>query len=108
MAEEEVIVPTTLEEAFDHLGKLDGIEDFKTADPAEFHHGLGRWIRNNWGFWTGKGPLFAWFVSLGITHPDDMSGIILESFHRKLHDKPLDVEGQVQHYKDYWKKAEEE
>lgn len=38
---------------------------------------------------------------------DDMSGIILTSLLRDLLDEPRDLEGQVQYYKDYWRKLDE-
>jgi hypothetical protein len=69
---------------------------------SAYHHTLGRWIRNNWGLWSGESKLAEWFKSLGIEHADDMSGIVLDSFWRHLHDKPLDVEGQVAHYQAHW------
>lgn len=98
-------IPETLEEAFIHLDSLKGKEEFIKHGPASFHHGLGRWLRNNWGFWTKEGKLYEYLVGLGLEHPDDMSGLILESYHRKLLGKPLDVEGQVKYYQDYWEKA---
>lgn len=67
-----------------------------------WHDNLGRWIRNNWGLWTDS-DLFKWFKEKGIDHPDDMSGIILTSFWRRLHDKPLNLEEQIQKYQNYWK-----
>ena len=33
---------------------------------------------------------------------DDMSGIILTSFHRQQHRKPLYLSKQIRYYKDYW------
>lgn len=47
------------------------------------HFGLGMWMRNNWGLWKG-GELAKHFNSIGIYHPDDMSGIILTSYYRHL------------------------
>jgi hypothetical protein len=79
------------------------------------HHYLGRYLRNNWYLnWSkelaaetkDKGypqemPLIVeWFNNdYDITNPDDMSSIILRSFHRKLNNKPLDIAGQVKQYK---------
>ncbi|MEJ8802283.1 DUF6794 domain-containing protein [Pontibacter sp. H249] len=70
-------------------------------------HGFGTWIRNNWGLWGGS-RLSEYFHKMGVHHPDDMSGIILTSYHRKITGKPLEVQAQVQHIKQYWKKAEKE
>jgi hypothetical protein len=69
------------------------------------HHGLGQQIRNDWGLW-GESTLSKFFNRVGIHHPDDMSGIILTSYHRRLNGRPIDLEGQIQHYKDYWAKEE--
>lgn len=41
-----------------------------------YHHGLGTWLRNNWGLWGGS-RLQKYFTDKGIRHPDDMSSIIL-------------------------------
>lgn len=45
------------------------------------HFGIGLWMRNNWRLWTGS-RLSRYFNDLGIIHPDDMSTIILTSYHR--------------------------
>lgn len=73
---------------------------------AELHFGTGMSIRNNWGLWKGKNKLPKFFRSKGIFHPDDMSSIILTSFHRQLNDKPIDLDEQVELYKDYWRKGQ--
>lgn len=74
---------------------------------AELHMGTGMGIRNGWGLWKGKNELVKFFNSHGIFHPDDMSSIILTSFHRKLNNRDIDFEGQVQMYLDYWKPIQE-
>ncbi len=58
---------------------------------AELHFGTGMSIRNNWGLWAGKNKLYRFFKSKGIFHPDDMSSIILTSFHRKLNAQPINL-----------------
>jgi uncharacterized protein DUF6794 len=70
------------------------------------HMGLGMWMRNNWGLWKGK-ELANYFNSIGIYHPDDMSGIILTSYYRELHGQEWKVDEQVKYYQDYWKKSNE-
>ena len=79
------------------------IQDGKEADMIQYHMGLGMWIRNNWGLWKGL-RLAKWFNTQGIEVPDDMSGIILTSFWRHLHGKPIQLDEQVKVYRDYWKK----
>lgn len=73
---------------------------------ASAHFGLGMWIRNNWGLWKGK-ELAKFFESIGIYHPDDMSGIILTSYYRELHGQDWNLDKQVKYYQDYWKKSNE-
>lgn len=70
------------------------------------HMGLGMWMRNNWGLWKGK-ELAKHFNSIGIYHPDDMSGIILTSYYRELHEQEWKVDEQVKYYQDYWAKSNE-
>ncbi len=65
-------------------------DDFATSQ----HFSLGLYIRNNWGLWSKK-ELFHFFDSLGVTHPDDMSGLILVSYHRHLNNQEIDLEGQI-------------
>ena len=102
--------PKNLEECYEALNSLlskEDIEDLKSMPEkkaaAEAHHGIGRWLRNNWGLW-GSSDIKDYFKSLGIWHADDMSGIIIDSYHRHLNGKDIDLEGQVKYYKDYWKK----
>ena len=69
---------------------------------AMLHFGLGLQLRNKWELWKANNRLVEYFDSLGITHPDDMSGIILTSYYRQLNDKDIKLEQQVDYYKDYW------
>ncbi len=70
---------------------------------SKAHFGFGMWMRNNWMLWGGS-RLSKYFNDLGIFHPDDMSGIILTSYHRHLLGLDIKVEEQIQSYKEYWKK----
>ncbi len=71
------------------------------------HHGTGRAIRNSWGLWKGNSEIANYFHELDINHPDDMSSIILTSFHRHLNQKKILLQKQVQFYKEYWVNVEE-
>lgn len=110
MESDGIKVPETLEEAFEILESFEGSIEFKTKPEktatGELHFWLGRWIRNNWGLWSGEGKLYEWFADQGIKHADDMSGVILTSFHRHMNNKPLDIEDQIQKYKEYWRQLE--
>ena len=103
--------PTTLEDCFwllesncdpKELEKAQSLSEDKFVGMS--HHGMGMWIRNNWGLWSGDSGISKFFRDLGIYHADDMSGIILTSFHRHLLKKPLEIDKQVEHYLDFWKK----
>ncbi|WP_107037550.1 DUF6794 domain-containing protein [Brumimicrobium mesophilum] len=50
---------------------------FSVCNPIEFHHGLGTWIRNNWGLWSGGNLAEELMTTFEIEHPDDMSMRIL-------------------------------
>lgn len=108
---EETVQPNNLSECFGQLDKImSEAEDgdwFKNADEEEAvvksHHGLGRWIRNNWGLWTQDSKLFEYLSKLGLHHADDMSGVILTSYHRHLNKKELGLDAQIKHYIDFWK-----
>jgi hypothetical protein len=103
-----VYVPASLEDAFAELEKMlspkvrremkEGAEE----DMVRYHMGLGLWLRNNWGLWGGS-RLARYFNGLGVHHPDDMSSIILDTFWRRLNDKPLRLEERVAHSQAYWK-----
>jgi hypothetical protein len=101
--------PTNLDECFIALKEMLPPEDIqvfsemKINEIARLHHGLGRWIRNNWDLWQG-GALAEYFKSLGLSHPDDMSGLILESFWHHLRNEPLDIAAQIKAYQEYWHK----
>jgi len=107
----EIVIPKTLSECFEQLdGILKDSEDrdwFKSAEEndaiAQSHHGLGEWIRNNWGLWKGDNELHKYLLKLGLSHADDMSGVILTSYHRHLNKKELDLDAQINHYMDFWK-----
>lgn len=107
-----VYIPQDLENCFKELSKMlpaKEVEKIKSGpekDMINYHFGLGTWMRNNWGLWSGS-RLREYFNKLGLAHPDDMSSVILKSFWRHLHNKPLKVEEQVAYYQEYWKKMKE-
>lgn len=66
------------------------------------HLNFGAKIRNEWGLWDNDSELNKYFKGLGITHPDDMSSIILRSFHRTMNNRDINLEELIDFYKKYW------
>jgi len=104
-----------IEEIIDELDSVGQLKEFKHTPEkglVSYHHSLGRYIRNSRNMWgseedtMGKWLLKEWFESKGITHPDDMSSIIILSAHRHLNNKDIKLEAQIEHYKKYWKDME--
>ncbi len=108
-----VYIPENLEDCFAELKRMlhpDLVERMKSApesDLIQYHFGLGMWIRNQWGLW-GESRLEKYFTNLGLTHADDMSGTILDSFWRHLNGLPLRLNEQIADYETYWRKVEQE
>ena len=100
--------PTNIEECYKSLDEMlpdSTIIQFKSMNEGEavsaVHFGLGMWIRNNWGLWESS-KLSQYLVELGLNHPDDMSSVILTSYHRKLNGKEIKLIDQIEFYKSYW------
>lgn len=80
----EIPIPKTVDEAVKTLAKIVSKEDrdYLLENGAISVHGsMGRWIRNEWGLWTGselKNELMN--MNKGLNHPDDMSNYIIEEF----------------------------
>ena len=99
--------PTNLNECFHELTKrtTPKSRDEFMRGPEDSVYGLhfttGMGIRNGWGLWHGS-KLAKYFNRLGIYHADDMSGIILTSYHRHLNKKPVEMKKQVKFYRNFW------
>ena len=108
-----VYIPEDLNDAFSELQKMlhpilvEEIKHGLESDMIKYHSGLGKWIRNNWAFWKGS-RLSRYFNELGIYHPDDMSGINLDSFWRHLNGKEIELDAQIGKYKAYWEKVKQQ
>lgn len=79
------------------------------------HHMAGAFVRNEWTLWwyenhqspnwpKEKPIIVQWFNNLGITHADDMSGIIMRSLFRNIKREDLKLDDQINSIKDYWKR----
>jgi hypothetical protein len=96
--------PKNLNDALDYLDctwKDKEVFAIKSENDAvaDAHFAGGQWMRNDWGLIEQKGSLYKEFKSLGITFPEDISTIILVSFHRHLNQREIDLSGQVNAYK---------
>lgn len=56
----------------------------------------------NGGLWF-ESPLSNWFAEKGIYHADDMSSIILTSWHRRFKGENIRLDEQIEHYQNWWK-----
>ena len=97
--------PKNLTECIQMLDKNLKTEDkdyIKTLTEDEFfmesHFTIGMGIRNEW-IRSGNPELVTFFLDQGVKHPDDMSAMILTSYHQHLLGKEIDFEGQIAEYK---------
>lgn len=109
---QELKIPATWEESLvildrfmpsDELEYIHASSDI--ADMIVYHDGLGRMMRNYWGLW-GDSELKNDLTALGFTHPDDMSGFILDSYWNYRHSIPNDadwVKCNVEKYAEHWR-----
>jgi len=103
-------LPKNLDEAvlyFQQNWTTKELNDFKKRTESnaviKLHFGTGLWIRNNWVRGKRDTALTNYFHSFGISNPDDISIIILTSLHRKLNNKSVNLDKQVEKCKAYWK-----
>jgi hypothetical protein len=109
-------IPKNLEEALTWLYRdlddesLSTVKNMKDEDEltGSLHRTWGQAIRNEWGLWDKESSLHKYFKKLGINHADDMSGIIMTTFWRKLNNKPSELDKQIEFYKQYWKNTRKE
>jgi hypothetical protein len=105
-------IPENLDEAILILDSLDIADKESWVNKSEesatalAHMGIGRTLRNEWGLWKQDSKLYRYFTGLGIFHPDDMSSIVLTSYHRKKNNEPINLEEQVQGFIKFWKERE--
>jgi hypothetical protein len=73
----------------------------KEEDLPKYHFGTGMGIRNGWALWA-RSQLAKYFEEMGIFHPDDMSAIILTSYHRHLNNRDIRLDKQREYFARYW------
>lgn len=100
--------PINLDECVEFIDSLDipdrekFLKDSEDSAIALSHHRFGTFIRNELGLWRAS-KLTNWFNEQGIEHADDMSGIILTTYHRRKNGREISLDEQVKEYQDYWK-----
>ena len=103
-------IPKTLAETYAFIDNMDmnDIDDWcnltvKTA-LARGHHSFGQWIRNNFGLWEEEtNDLKQWFIdNYFITHPDDISSMILVNFHERKNGNVPDMNKEANRYHEFW------
>ncbi len=101
-------VPTTIDECMEAL-KIELTPEQQVTlmrsskqDLIAYHHGLGQWIRNNWGLWKKGSSLLEHMKSLGFLHPDDMSMSIIKEFWARMNGQSSSLQEEIESYKKYW------
>ena len=98
-------IPTDLNDAINilmHELPENELVKLKNGSIEEFHHNLGRCIRNNWKLWNNS-KLAQWFAANhDVRHADDVSGIVLTSLQRVLKNEDIRLDEQIQTCKEYW------
>jgi len=107
-----VYIPKDLPDAFAQLNELmvpETRQRFRAMPEEELdkmNTTLGNWIRVNWGFYEGS-RLTRYLNMYNVSWPEDMSEMIIITYHRYLNNKPLNVKELVDHYTEkkynYWK-----
>ncbi len=104
----EKYLPESLNDALDYMEyKWTDAEKqtFKSKDErtavSSLHLSYGMFIRNVW-LRHGNPKLEKSFDEIGIYALDDISSIIITSFHRKLNKKEIKLDEQIKPYKVYW------
>lgn len=109
-----IYIPKDLVNAFEELNRLiepSAKATFKSATEDEVVHklffSLGRWISQKWGFYEGS-RLSHYLKSLGVSYPEDMSQVVIVSYHRYLNKKPLEIKVQIEAIKEKRQQENEE
>lgn len=109
-----IYIPRDLYDTFKELDKLmdeDAKAAFMAFSDAEVdrrtHGTLGVWIEHKWSMAEGS-RLSEYFRKMKVPHYDYMIGIIIQSYHRHLHQRDLDIKGQVIRFRALWQQKQKE
>lgn len=97
---------TTIEEAFEYLDEALSQEekkDLKTHDVVEFHHTLGRHLRNYLKLWNVNSLTKMFRRAYEIVHADDISSLILHAYQAKLLNKEFSIYFEAINYRNHWR-----
>ncbi len=110
---EEGEVPEEMQICFDYIEALlskQEMDEFRTSSEDElikYHRGLGLNLRNNLlRHHEHSEKIQEYFHDQEIFHFDDMSSLIIKSYHRYLNEKGSNVQDEVERYHDYWEPIE--
>lgn len=90
-------IPVNLNEAYKLLDEslsdedIAYIKDCTDEDLVMMHFSLGLWIRNNWVYLSSN-KIAQEFITRGINHPDDISGLIIKGYRLYLNDLHCDID----------------
>lgn len=103
-----IYIPKDLFDCFKELDKAmdeDVRDKFIKFSDAEVdkrtHASLGMWIKRRWAL-DGGSRLAQYFNKMGVPHAEYMVGIIIQSYHRHLNKRDLQIKEQVEHFRKLW------
>lgn len=103
-----VYIPKDLFDCFKELDKAmeeEVREEFMAYSDEEVdkrtHGSLGVWIKHRWQLENGS-RLAQYFNKMQVPHPEYMVGIIIQSYHRQLNKRDLQLKEQVERFRKLW------
>ena len=96
-----IYIPQDIDDAIEELKENSSeaaLSRFRSAPEEDISRrlffGLGRWMKSNWQLYEGS--RFSHYLrQKGLSHPDDMVTFMIESLHRHLNDRELEVEKRI-------------
>ncbi len=98
----EAAVNTVIDRMSDEdKAKIQAMDDDRSY---EYHHTVGRYLRNDWSLWEPDTPIKRDAVaSYGIAHADDISGLILSWVWAKIRSIDFDPKKYCESYHEHWR-----
>jgi hypothetical protein len=72
----------------------DSLRTILPDNAMALHMSLGMWLRGEAGLWKG-GEVADSLQAHGLTHPDDMSHVILQAYGLYLNGRPIDLDSLI-------------